>query len=184
MSKKTLMLNADFSPFKLIHWRNGLVQTICDTKDSCYPVVYYDEWVIFDSSGKEYQIPAVIALKQYVDAHNKRAAYTKTNVFLRDKFVCQYCGDRFSKDKLTVDHVIPRSRWDKLGDGGRVSCFENIVTSCIPCNRDKADMTCKEAGMYPINAPRAATCREVFTNGLKLVDTIPPEWEPFIESVK
>lgn len=183
MNHKSLLLNADFRPFKLIEWQKALVQTICDTKDSCYAVEYYNEWVIFDSSGTEYQVPAVIALKKYVDAGSMRAAYTKKNVFIRDELTCQYCREKFPWEKLTVDHVIPRSRWAALGKKhGRVSCFENIVTACKNCNSLKADRTCQEAKMHPINPPKAVTCREIFTKGLRL-QTCPPEWEPYIKDV-
>lgn len=181
--KKVLVLNADFQPFKLCDWKSGLIQTIVEGKDGSYPVEYYNEWVILDSSGREYQIPAVIALKKYVKAGEKRAAYTKTNVFLRDFMTCQYCNETFTKGDLTVDHVIPRSRWKALGNDGKCSCFENIVTACIPCNSRKGDMTCKEANMHPINPPVVASRREVFVNRLKLMSEIPPEWEPYIKGL-
>lgn len=181
--KKVLVLNADFQPFKFCGWKTGLVQTIVEGKDGCYPVEYYDEWVILDSSGRKYQIPAVIALKEYVRAGEKSAAYTKTNVFTRDLMACQYCGVRFKKHELTVDHVIPRSRWEELGDKGKTSRFENIVTSCIPCNSRKGSMTCKEAQMFPMVDPVRPSRREVFVKGLQLLETIPPEWEPYIKGL-
>ena len=183
MKRKILVLNADFQPFKFCNWKVGLIQTIVEGKDGCYPVEYYDEWVILDSGGREYQIPAVIALKKYVKAGEKRAAYTKTNVFTRDLMTCQYCGERFKKSELTVDHVIPRSRWKVLGNKGKTSCYENIVTACIPCNSRKGSMTCKEADMHPIIKPVEASRREIFIKRLRLMEVVPSEWETYIKGL-
>lgn len=183
MTRKVLVLNADFQPFKFCNWKTGLIQTIVEGKDGCYAVEYYDEWIILDSSGREYQIPAVIALKKYVKAGDKRAAYTKTNVFTRDLMTCQYCNYRFTKSELTVDHVIPKSRWKALGNIGKTSCYENIVTSCIPCNSRKGSKTCQEADMHPLNKPVEATRREIFVKRLRLIDKCPPEWESYIKGL-
>ena len=54
-------------------------------------------------------------------------AFTRFNVFLRDRFMCQYCGD---KEDLTFDHLIPRSR------GGQTR-WDNVVAACAPCNLSK-----------------------------------------------
>ena len=35
----------------------------------------------------------------------KRPAFTRFNVFLRDRFSCQYCGDGHSASDLTFDHL-------------------------------------------------------------------------------
>lgn len=44
---------------------------------------------------------------------------------------CAYCDAALTRDSLTRDHVIPRS---KGGGGG-----DNLVPSCGPCNRAKAN---------------------------------------------
>ncbi len=181
--KKVLVLNADFQPFKFTSWKCGLIQTIVETKKAAFVVEYYEEWVILDASGIEYQIPAVIALKKYIDIGNERAPYTKGNVFIRDKMTCQYCREAFNRDKLTIDHVIPRSRWEILGKKERVSCYENVVASCKRCNSLKAAKTCQEVKMYPVNEPRAISRREVFIGRLQLVVDVPNEWAPYIKGL-
>ena len=91
--------------------------------------------------------PVVIRLVSYVrvprDSRSRRI--TRRAVFARDSWTCQYCG---TTSHLTVDHVIPRSR-------GGASDWENIVTSCAPCNRRKGNRTPVETGMHPRSAPRA-----------------------------
>ena len=91
-------------------------------------------------------IPSVIALKQYVK-HGEFPAFTRFNLFLRDKFQCQYCG---SHDSLTFDHVIPRRL------GGKTT-WENIASACAPCNMKKGGRTPAQAHMKAVQPIRPTT---------------------------
>ncbi len=53
-------------------------------------------------------------------------------IFKRDGFMCQYCGQRPPDVILEVDHVHPSSK------GGSDDPL-NLVTSCFDCNRGKRD---------------------------------------------
>lgn len=90
--------------------------------------------------------PVVIKLRSYIriprDVHKRKI--TRKAVLARDSWTCQYCGTE--RAGLTVDHVIPRSR-------GGESVWENIVASCAPCNRRKADRLPKEISMHPRTKP-------------------------------
>lgn len=55
---------------------------------------------------------------------------TRFNVFKRDGFVCQYCGQTPPTVILQVDHIIPVSK-DGTND------LDNLVTSCFQCNSGK-----------------------------------------------
>jgi 5-methylcytosine-specific restriction endonuclease McrA len=96
-------------------------------------------------------------LKDYIPSA-RRPAFTRFNVFLRDAFHCQYCGDRRPTPDLTFDHVIPRSR------GGRTT-WENVVTACGFCNLRKGSRLPKECHMFPRAAPRQPTTWELQDNG-------------------
>ena len=125
-----LVLNADFRPLSyfplsLWCWQDTVKAVFLDRVNI---VSEYDE--LIRSPSFEMRLPSVIALKQYVP-QSRRPAFTRFNVFLRDKFNCQYCGDGFPTPDLTFDHVIPRSR------GGRTS-WDNVVTACSGCNLRKA----------------------------------------------
>jgi hypothetical protein len=61
---------------------------------------------------------------------SKRARF---EVFKRDSFRCQYCGQTPPEVTLEVDHIIPVA-----GGGGNDD--ENLVTSCQDCNRGKSDV--------------------------------------------
>lgn len=81
--------------------------------------------------------PSIVRLRAYVSIPFKRITLTRRNVMRRDRSRCQYCGHR---DRLTIDHVLPRSR------GGR-DTWDNLVTACVPCNNRKGNRTPDEAGM-------------------------------------
>jgi 5-methylcytosine-specific restriction endonuclease McrA len=82
-------------------------------------------------------------------------AFTRFNVFLRDRFTCQYCG---SKDDLTFDHLIPRSR------GGQTR-WDNVVAACAPCNLEKGGFMPDEVRMHPSQWPYRPTVFELHRNG-------------------
>ena len=84
-------------------------------------------------------------------------AFTRFNVFLRDRFECQYCGD---SEDLTFDHLIPRSK------GGRTT-WQNVVTACSPCNLTKGGMLPAQARMFPRQPPRQPTVIELRERGRK-----------------
>jgi 5-methylcytosine-specific restriction endonuclease McrA len=105
----------------------------------------------------EMALPSVVSLKQYIRPAD-RPAFTRFNVFLRDKFTCQYSGQRLPAHELTFDHVTPRSR------GGR-TCWENVVTASGEYNLHKGNRTLKQAGLKLRHQPRRPTMWELLENG-------------------
>jgi len=81
--------------------------------------------------------PSIVRLKAYARIPYKKVMLSRKNVLKRDHHTCQYCG---SRDRLTIDHIRPKSR------GGR-DTWENLVAACVTCNNRKGDMTPEEAGM-------------------------------------
>lgn len=59
---------------------------------------------------------------------------TRFEVFKRDSFTCQYCGNKAPEVTLEVDHIKPVA---KSGDNNLI----NLITSCFDCNRGKSDRT-------------------------------------------
>jgi 5-methylcytosine-specific restriction endonuclease McrA len=126
-----LVLNADFRPMSyfplsLLSWRNA-VHAVFSGRVSV--VAEYDTWA--RSPSARLRLPSVVALRKYQPSA-RRVAFTRFNVFLRDRFTCQYCGEAFPSSALTFEHVIPRSR------GGQTT-WSNIVTACEPCNTGKGN---------------------------------------------
>jgi 5-methylcytosine-specific restriction endonuclease McrA len=124
-----LVLNADYTPlsyYPLSVWPwQTAVKAVFAT---------YEREV--RSANFALKLPSVIALKQFVRP-SQFPAFTRFNLFLRDKFTCQYCG---KLRDLTFDHVVPRAQ------GGRTT-WENVVTACSPCNLKKGGRTPKQAAM-------------------------------------
>lgn len=101
-----LVLNADYRPLSyyplsLWSWQDTLKAVFLDRVN----IVSEYETVVRSPSA-EFRLPSVVSLKTYVQP-SRYPAFTRFNVFLRDRFSCQYCGD---KDELTFDHVVPRSK--------------------------------------------------------------------------
>ena len=102
------------------------------------------------------RIPRIILLMFFDRMPNKDVKFTRQNVFERDHNMCQYCGKKFDRKEMNIDHVVPRQR-------GGLTTWTNIVCSCIDCNRRKANRTPEEAGMRLIRKPKK------------------PRWRPFLE---
>ncbi len=152
-----LVLNADFRPLSyyplsLWSWQET-VKAVC--LDRVNIVSEYDH--VVRSPSLVMRLPSVISLKEYISAA-RRPAFTRFNVFLRDRFICQYCGGGFPSHDLTFDHVVPRSR------GGRTT-WENVVTACSGCNLLKGNRLPAESGMYPRHLPRQPTTHLLRENG-------------------
>ncbi len=149
-----LVLNADYQPLSyfplsLWPWQEAVKAVFMERVNI---VDQYDRTV--RSPSFEMRLPSVVSLKHYVKPAT-RPAFTRFNLFLRDRFTCQYCGAR---DELTFDHVIPRSR------GGRTR-WDNVVAACAPCNLRKGGRMPRDAGMIPRTRPEMPDVRQLQNNG-------------------
>ena len=104
-----LVLNADFRPLSyfplsLLSWQEAVKAVVTDRVNV---ISEYEQSV--RSPSFELRLPSVISLKEYVP-QTRKPAFTRFNVFLRDRFACQYCGIALPSHELTFDHVIPRSK--------------------------------------------------------------------------
>ncbi|MEJ2077247.1 MAG: HNH endonuclease [Acidobacteriota bacterium] len=142
---QTLLLNATYEPLQVVTWQRAV------------RMIYQDKVEVLEHYSREIhsvtivmKVPSVVRLRHYVRVRRShtQVKFSRQNLFARDKFRCQYCGQRLAVSDLTYDHVIPVAR------GGRKS-WENIVTSCIPCNRKKANHTPEEVGMRLLKNPSA-----------------------------
>jgi 5-methylcytosine-specific restriction endonuclease McrA len=175
--RRTLVLNADYRPLTIVSWQRAISLVM---EERVAQLDFYSDKKIRDGKGRLYPIPAVIALKKYVRRETRHAPFCRKNVFLRDALVCQYCTKQYHAVDLTFDHVIPRSKWTSPGSP---TCWENIVTSCRPCNVRKADKTCKESKMYPLKQPVRPPMGELFLGLSPWRDKIPEEWIPYLSSL-
>jgi 5-methylcytosine-specific restriction endonuclease McrA len=126
----TLVLNADgapvnFLPLSTVDWQEAIRYMVLE---KAHVVAWHDDWIV-RSAHWETQVPAIIMLKDYMKPKTA-IRFSKSNVFLRDRYICQYCHDKLEKRECTLDHVLPTSL------GGKTT-FENTTTACGPCNANK-----------------------------------------------
>lgn len=137
-----LVLNSDYKPLTLLplslcDWRTAIKLTYLN-RFTIHAV--YDDWHA-RSQHLAVPIPAIIVSKRYHKTEES-IKYNRRNLYLRDLYSCQYCGETFGSKDLTIDHVLPRSMGGKNG-------WENTVTACKPCNSFKGNKL-----MKPLRAPK------------------------------
>jgi 5-methylcytosine-specific restriction endonuclease McrA len=163
---RTLLLNQSYEPVNAISWKRAICLVMLGKAET---IEEYEKEV--RSARSSFKVPAVVRLVSSFRRHRKRVKFSKQHVFARDRFKCQYCGQRKSVDELTQDHVLPRSR------GGKTE-WTNIVTACKPCNAEKMDRTPDESGMHPINPPQKPDWVPVFA--IKISHDMPEQWKNFV----
>lgn len=167
LNTKVLVLNRSYLPIHITSVRRAfslLYQGAARAVNEQYQTFDFNSWTelsvsVHDESiglvNRAIRVPRVILLLTYDRVPKRRVRFSRFNIYARDRNTCQYCGQRFPRAELNIDHVIPRSR-------GGLSTWENVVCSCHACNRRKGGRTPDEAGMKLLRRPRR------------------PEWTPFM----
>ena len=163
----TLLLTSWFFPHRVVRWQDAV--TLLYTSKAERVIDYGHE---IRSPSLSMKAPAVIRLRRSFGKVKRGPKFSRINVFTRDGFRCQYCGERHIMSKLSYDHVTPRAC------GGRTE-WTNIVTACVPCNSRKGSRTTDEAGMFPLRKPvRPKTLP--MTGPFIDVARAPREWHDFL----
>lgn len=128
----------------------------------------YDEYI--HTTRGPIRIPQVVVCSKYDKVVYNRVQFpTKHNIFKRDNYTCLYTGKKLSKEDLSVDHVIPRS---KGGD----NTWENLATCDRIVNSTKGSKTLKEAGLKLKYKPYKPTNGMVF-------DIFKEDWAMFLKNI-
>jgi 5-methylcytosine-specific restriction endonuclease McrA len=155
---QVLVLNASYEPLNVCTVRRAHVLVFKGKAE-----VLEDLPRPLRSASDTFRWPHVIRLVQYVRVPRAvKRKISRRALFARDGWRCQYCG---TTGKLTLDHVVPRSR-------GGDSVWENVVTSCAPCNLRKGNRLPQECGMQPMARPTVPTAHQLRLNGR----TFPPNY--------
>lgn len=162
---RTLLLDTSWRPIRVISWMRALI--LSEEGRAILVDTYPDAPV--RSPSQEFARPAVVALKHYHGYRSFKVRFSKKNVYIRDDFTCQYCGKQFPLSKLTIDHIIPRSK------GGK-NDWRNVVAACGPCNHKKGDRTPDQAGLPLLSVPRVPEVRGHNTLGA----AVPEQWVPYL----
>lgn len=180
--KRVLVLNADFTALQMVSWKKAITLTWWNDSypGEGYEVIdYYSDDFAKATLGRNFAIPAVVKLPKYQKRRDK-VAFSRSNVYIRDKMTCQYCGlNDPSMGSLTFDHVVSRAQWNKEKRKGTPTNWGNIVTCCYACNRRKADLSLEKSGLklkrQPVQPPAAQ-----YILGLKPWHTLESEWELYL----
>ena len=181
LSSNVLVLNRSYLPvhvtsvrraFSLIYQGSALaVNTEYETFD-------FESWMRLPQQGSSIgtprgrlRVPRVIVLSSYDRVPRRNVRYSRLSIFTRDRYTCQYCGVKPPRSQLNLDHVIPRAL------GGRTS-WENVVCSCVDCNRRKGGRTPSQARLRLRQRPIKPRWTPLLSNVVSRVRY--EEWHPFL----
>jgi len=167
MNAAVLVLDVGMRPLRVESWQRA----ICDVFLGKTEVVEYSKDRTIQGVTRAWPMPSVVRVLHQFKREKIRVKFSRINIYTRDGFKCQFCGQRLPSEDLTFDHVLPRSR------GGR-TVWENIVTCCVSCNKDKADRTPAEAKMRLLRQPRKPVYLPAITVKMD-TKRIPVEWAPY-----
>jgi 5-methylcytosine-specific restriction endonuclease McrA len=144
-----LVLNSSYEPINITNWKRAIV------------LVLKEKAQILSSK--------VIRLLKYIKIPYSAFREIKPSremIYKRDRHKCQYCG---ATKKLTIDHVIPKSR------GGDDS-WENLVVACSSCNVKKSDKLLSECSMKLTRKPATPLSKVTLSVMYSNVD----EWQEYV----
>jgi len=165
MNEPVLVLNGNYAPIN-----------VCSTKRAMGLILVGKANLILDGRGvvrtvsRSFPKPSIIRLQQMVKRPQPQVKLTKSEIFRRDHYRCQYCGKK--SPQLTIDHIMPQHL-------GGESTWKNLVTACASCNHRKGGQTLKQSGLTllkkPGKPPRSAAY--LFRKYLQTYQ----DWEPYIQ---
>lgn len=190
LDNSILVLDRNFRPCGISSARK-MIPLICVNKgrivDENFNQHSFEDWLVYSeiylnetgddsklcvkSPSVRFIVPDVVLIPDFVrnEKKHKKVRFSRSNVFKRDQYVCQYCTKKFSSNQLTIDHVIPKCK-------GGPKNWTNIVTACKKCNMKKADRTPEEANMPLLNNPVIPTWK----NQIELLRGKNPLWEKLL----
>ena len=164
MPRQVLVLNSTYEPVNVCSTRRAVVLLLKEKAE-----VVETGRDLIRSERATLVAPVVIRLRSYVRLPRaEKRRLSRRAILARDGFRCQYCG---SARHLTIDHVVPRSR-------GGPNSWENVVTSCAPCNVRKGACLPSEVGMSPSRKPRPPMPGDFVLASNRAV---PDAWLPYLE---
>jgi 5-methylcytosine-specific restriction endonuclease McrA len=166
----TLLLNSNglplsFLPLSVLTWKESITYMYLKKANV---IEWHNTWIV-RSANWETAVPAVMMLVQYEKIKNT-VKFTKSNVYLRDGYKCQYCQTPVTAKTATLDHVLPVSL------GGK-SNFENCVCACSKCNSLKGN----DSKVIPLNKPTRPSYYQLVNMRKRLpMEIAHPSWIEYL----
>lgn len=186
LNTKVLVLNRAFLPIQITSVRRAfslLYQGIARAVNEEYRTFDFESWADVSASvhddtiglvNRVIRVPRVILLLAFDRVPRRQVRFSRFNIYLRDRNTCQYCGRKFARTELNLDHVLPRSQ-------GGLSLWENVVCSCHECNRRKGGRTPEQAGMRLLREAARPDWTPFMLQAFSLRRY--REWAPFLSAV-
>jgi 5-methylcytosine-specific restriction endonuclease McrA len=184
LDQPTLVLNRNWQPIHVTTVVRALVMLWNKAARVVEPDEYrlydWDEWSRLEpdqgvpcvrSARSRLRVPEVVCLARYERLPSSAVTFSRRNVAKRDHHTCQYCGAQPGWERITIDHVLPRSQ-------GGTSSWSNCVAACVECNARKADRTPGQAGLRLRRTPARPEWKPLYAaHGTRL-----ESWEKFLAS--
>jgi len=186
LTSPVLVINRYFVPITITSVKRAFIMLYCGVAKAVgvnYETFDFESWSQISALREKdcivtvstvIKIPRVIMTVRYDGMLRREAKFNRINIFRRDGGRCQYCGGKYVRSELTIDHVIPRSLNGK-------SVWENVVCSCIDCNRKKGGKTPEQARMKLVSKPKKPHWDPFSNVYLRAVRY--KEWEPFLNFI-
>ncbi len=185
LQRPTLVLNRNWQPVNVATVARALVllwnelARVIDPTD--YQTFDWNDWSkLRPADGDRFvqairfrvRVPEVVTLTEYDRLPTAAVSFSRRNIFKRDKYVCQYCGEQPGTEELTIDHVVPRAQ-------GGESAWDNCVLACMDCNHRKADRTPQQAGMKLHREPVRPMWKPLYASHNVRIES----WSKFLSEV-
>jgi 5-methylcytosine-specific restriction endonuclease McrA len=189
----TLVLNKLYIPIHIISWKRSislLYQDLAKSLDQDLIPYAYDDWIEysnlpgFDETYYNYvhsthitmAVPDILVLSKYDRLPKRDVKFTRENIFHRDDSKCAYCGGKFRREKLTIDHILPKSK-------GGTNDWKNTISACKACNNVKADRTPEEAKMPLLYKPTEPRWTDGLSKAAGNKPNLRPNWSKFLDFI-
>ncbi len=169
--ENTLLLSAGFEPIRVISWKKAITLVLLGKVEVLE--AYHLE---IHSPSLTLKLPAVIKLTRYLKPIPRRVKFSRQNLFSRDNYTCQYCHRHYPANKLTYDHIVPRSK------GGKTS-WTNVVTSCMRCNLKKGNKPLHSLNYRLLNEPKEPRWLPQFSQAFHR-SSAHPIWQTYLAYAK
>ena len=166
-AQRTLVLNQSYEPIKVVSWQRAVTLL---TLGKVEVLEEYD-WTV-RTVTIVVKVPAVVRLLRAFRRRKQPVKFSRVNIYARDRYTCQYCGEKKPIGELTYDHVVPRAL------GGKTE-WSNIVTACQDCNLRKGARTPQQAGMALRTQPARPTWIPAVTIKVSL-RSMPDAWRDYL----
>jgi len=185
LDSSVLVLNRLFVPIHVTTVRRCFALVFAGgarVVDESYATFTFEEWSrqpvgpereAVGTVGGAIAVPRVIVLQRYDRMPRRQVRFSRANIFSRDAYTCQYCARKPSRAEMNLDHVIPRAQ------GGRTT-WENVVASCVSCNRRKGGRTPEQAGFELRRKPSRPRWTPLLT--MSPGSARYQEWRPFLSN--